>query len=93
MSKIDALGFIAGALTAFSASPQLYYSYKSRDVRSINLPFLLTLMAGLFLWGLYGIFLWAWPIIVFNFIGFSLWVPIFLLKLREGKRPVRTRNS
>jgi MtN3 and saliva related transmembrane protein len=86
MTKIDALGFVAGLLTALSASPQLYYSYTTKDVRSIRLQFLIMLMAGLFLWGLYGILLWAMPIIIFNFVGFALWVPVLWLKMKEHKR-------
>jgi len=85
MSKIDALGFIAGILTSLSASPQVYYSFRTKDVKSINLQFLLMLMSGLFLWGVYGIFLWSAPIIVFNFLGFFLWTPIFWLKLKKRR--------
>jgi MtN3 and saliva related transmembrane protein len=85
MTKIDTLGFLAGCLTTLSASPQLYYSYTTKDVRSISLYFLIMLMAGLFLWGLYGILLWAPPIIIFNFVGFALWLPVLWLKVK-GKR-------
>jgi len=85
MTKMDTLGFLAGFLTTLSASPQLYYSYTTKDVRSISLHFLIMLMAGLFLWGLYGILLWAMPIIIFNFVGFALWAPIFWLKIKENK--------
>lgn len=55
MTKMDTLGFLAGCLTPLSASPQLYYSYTTKDVRSVSLHFLTMFMAGLFLWGLYGI--------------------------------------
>jgi len=86
MTKMDVLGFVAGLLTTLSASPQLYYSYMTKDVRSISLHFLIMLMAGLFLWGLYGILFWAMPIIIFNFVGFALWVPVLWLKMKEHKR-------
>jgi len=85
MTKMDMLGFAAGLLTTLSASPQLYYSYSTKDVKSISLQFLIMLMAGLFLWGLYGLLLWALPIIIFNFVGFALWVPIFWLKVKEKR--------
>jgi MtN3 and saliva related transmembrane protein len=83
MTKLDILGFLAGLLTTLSASPQLYQSYTTKDVRSISLHFLVMLMAGLFLWGVYGILLWALPIIIFNFVGFLLWVPILWMKINE----------
>ncbi|MFO7964349.1 MAG: SemiSWEET family transporter [Desulfobacterales bacterium] len=78
----DILGLIAGALTTFSASPQLYYSYVTKDVKSIDLKFMLMLVSGLFLWGIYGIIIKALPIIIFNFIGCLLWLPIVAMKIR-----------
>jgi MtN3 and saliva related transmembrane protein len=80
---MNILGFAAGLLTTFSASPQLYYSYTTGDVKSIRVGFLAMLMTGLFLWGIYGILLNALPVIVFNFIGFFLWLPILVLKVRK----------
>ena len=85
MNSLDLLGFIAGFLTTFSAFPQLYYSYSTKDVKSIQMNFMIMLVTGLFLWGVYGILLGSLPLIVFNFIGFSLWLPIFWLKLRENR--------
>jgi MtN3 and saliva related transmembrane protein len=84
MGWLDLLGFVAGFLTTFSAWPQLYYSYSSKDVKSIQMKFMVMLMTGLFLWGVYGILLSSLPLIIFNFIGFSLWLPILWLKLKEG---------
>lgn len=43
------------------------------------------LLSGLALWAVYGITILAPPIIIFNLIGFSLWVPIFWMKLRERR--------
>ncbi|UCG12173.1 MAG: hypothetical protein JSU72_16975 [Deltaproteobacteria bacterium] len=80
----DLLGFIAGFLTTFSAWPQLYYSYSTKDVKSIQMQFMVMLMSGLFLWGVYGILLRSLPLIVFNFIGFTLWIPILWVKLSES---------
>ena len=85
MDWLDLLGFAAGFLTTFSASPQLYYSYSTKDVKSIQMKFMVMLMSGLFLWGVYGILLSSLPLIIFNFIGFSLWLPILWLKLRESR--------
>jgi MtN3 and saliva related transmembrane protein len=83
MDPTDILGFAAGLLTTFSAAPQLYYSYKTKDVKSINLKFQVMLITGLFLWALYGFFIGSLPIMIFNFIGFSLWLPILRMKLNN----------
>ncbi len=84
MSWIDALGFLAGALTTFSASPQLVYTYRTRNVSSFDLKFLLMLASGLLTWGVYGLIIMSLPIIFFNFVGAALWLPIIIMKIRES---------
>ena len=89
MSWIDGLGFLAGFLTSFSASPQLYYCYKTRDVRSFDIKFLVMLASGLLLWGIYGAIIGSVPIILFNFVGVALWLPIIGMKVKEIWRLTR----
>jgi len=86
LTWIDALGFFAGFLTTFSAFPQLLYSYRTKDVASIDLGFMLMLVSGLTTWGIYGIIIRALPIICFNFIGVVLWLPIVVMKLMDLRR-------
>lgn len=86
MNPLDILGYTAGLLTSLSAYPQLRYSYRSKDVSSIRLGFLTMLMVGLFLWAIYGLVLRSIPMVLFNTIGFLLWVPVFWLKIKEKRR-------
>jgi MtN3 and saliva related transmembrane protein len=83
MTCIDVLGFIAGILTTFSASPQLYYSYTTKDVKSLSLSFMSMLLAGLTTWAVYGVLIKALPIIIFNAIAVLLWLPIYGLKIHS----------
>jgi MtN3 and saliva related transmembrane protein len=83
MAPVEIMGHIAGILTTFSASPQLVYSYRSGDVKSFDLKFLLMLASGLFIWGIYGIAIGSLPVVVFNFIGCMLWLPIIWMKFKE----------
>ena len=83
MNEIEILGYTAGFLTTFSASPQLIHSYRSGEVKSFNLKFLLMLASGLFLWGIYGTMIGSLPVIFFNFFGCILWLPIIWMKIRE----------
>lgn len=83
MPAIEILGVLAGTLTTFSAAPQLVYSYRTRDVASIELKFLLMLASGLFLWGLYGLIVQSFSIAFFNFIGCALWLPVIVLKVKK----------
>ena len=85
MAAGELIGHLAGVLTTFSASPQLIYSYRTRDVASFDLKFLLMLATGLFLWAVYGIVIGSLPIVVFNLIGGSLWLPIIVMKIKEVK--------
>jgi MtN3 and saliva related transmembrane protein len=92
VTAVELIGHLAGVLTTFSASPQLVYSYRTRDVASFDLKFLLMLAAGLFLWAVYGVLISSLPIVVFNLIGGSLWLPIIAMKfatIRADKRRKR----
>jgi MtN3 and saliva related transmembrane protein len=90
MTGVELTGHLAGVLTTLSASPQLIYSYRTRDVASFDLKFLLMLAAGLYLWAVYGVLIHSLPIVVFNLIGGSLWLPIIVMKIAhiraEGRR-------
>jgi MtN3 and saliva related transmembrane protein len=83
MTAVELLGHLAGVLTTFSASPQLVYSYRTRDVASFDLKFLLMLASGLFLWAVYGALIGSLPIVVFNLIGGALWLPIIGMKIKD----------
>jgi len=79
---VEALGTVAGLLTTFSASPQLLTTYRTRDVDSFDLRFLIMLFTGLCLWAVYGILIGSVPVTAFNSIGCLLWLPIIWMKIR-----------
>jgi MtN3 and saliva related transmembrane protein len=85
MAYLELLGYLAGLLTTFSASPQLYYSYTTKDVKSLNLAFMTMLIAGLSLWAVYGLVIQSLPIILFNTIGVILWIPLYWMKIMSNK--------
>jgi MtN3 and saliva related transmembrane protein len=86
LSGAELIGHLAGVLTTFSASPQLYHAYRTRDVGSLDLWFLLMLDTGLFLWVVCGMVIGSLPVILFNFIGGSLWLPMIWMKFKETRR-------
>lgn len=86
MAYLELLGYLAGILTTFSASPQLYYSYTTKDVKSLNLTFMGMLIAGLALWAIYGMVIKSLPIIIFNAIGVTLWIPLYWMKIMDNKK-------
>ena len=80
---MEILGSAAGLLTTFSALPQLITTYRTRDVASFDLKFLLMLFSGLFLWMVYGLWIGSFSISIFNGIGCLLWLPIIVMKIRN----------
>ena len=85
MSYLDIFGYLAGALTTFSAWPQLRYSYKTKDVRSLNIVFMSMLISGLLLWAVYGLLIGSVPVVLFNTAGAGLWAPLYFMKIRQMK--------
>ena len=80
---LEILGTAAGIFTTFSALPQLVTTYRTRDVRSFDLRFLVMLFAGLFLWMIYGLWIDSISVTTFNAIGCALWLPIVAMKIHN----------
>ena len=93
MAAAEWIGHLAGVLTTFRASPQLLHSYRTGDVASFDIKFLLMLASGLFFWAVYGMVIGSLPIIVFNLIGGSLWLPIIGMKFKEIFENRRRKRS
>ena len=82
MPSTDLIGTIAACLTTASFVPQVWHTFRTRDVRGISLGMYSLFTLGVALWLVYGILLQAWPIIVANAITTSLALAILLMKLR-----------
>lgn len=85
MAALDLLGFVATAFTTASFIPQVWTTWKTKDVSGISLPTYMIITVGLFLWLLYGIFKQDAPIIVANSVMTVLTATITVMKLRYGK--------
>ncbi len=80
----DTIGMVAAVLTTVSFVPQVWHSFKTRDVSGISLPMYSLFTVGIALWLAYGILLGAWPLIVANGVTLSLASAILGMKLRFG---------
>ena len=76
------LGFIAGALTTISFVPQVVHAFRSKRCDDLSWAMLLTFSAGVVLWLIYGVRLWAMPVIVANAVTLALLLTIMVLKMR-----------
>jgi MtN3 and saliva related transmembrane protein len=78
----ELVGSAAAVLTTASFLPQVWHTYRTRDVSGISLGMYVVFATGVFLWLLYGLLLDAWPIVVANAITLALAVAILAMKIR-----------
>jgi MtN3 and saliva related transmembrane protein len=80
------LGFLAGILTTLSFVPQVLHAWRSKRCDDLSWGMLSTFSAGVVLWLLYGLRLWAMPVILANAVTLALLVTIMVLKIRYKER-------
>lgn len=78
----DVIGYIAASLTTLSFLPQALHTFRTRDVSGISLSMYSLFTAGVALWLVYGVLLWAWPLMVANAVTLALALAILVMKLR-----------
>lgn len=79
------IGSLAAVLTTASFVPQVWHTWRSRDVAGISLGMYIAFAVGVFLWLVYGLMLGAWPIVVANAITLALAVAILAMKIRWSR--------
>ncbi len=85
MTSLDLLGLVASVFTTSSFIPQVWRTWKTRDVSGISLPTYLIITIGLALWLVYGILRGDLPLIVANAVMVVLTGAITVMKLMFGK--------
>jgi len=88
----EAVGSLAALLTTLSFIPQVWHTWRTRDVSGISLAMYSAFTLGVALWLVYGWLLGAWPIIVANAVTLSLALSILLMKLRFGRAPGKVQH-
>jgi MtN3 and saliva related transmembrane protein len=78
----DLIGYIAASLTTLSFLPQALHTFRTRDVSGISLGMYSLFTVGVALWLVYGVLLWAWPLMVANAVTLALALAILVMKLR-----------
>jgi len=85
----DAVGSIAAFLTTVSFVPQVWQTFRTRDVSGISLGMYSVFTVGIALWLAYGLMLQAWPIVIANAITLLLALSILMMKLLYARNPTR----
>lgn len=82
----EIVGYAAAALTTISFVPQVWHTWRTRDVGGISLGMYAVFATGVSLWLVYGMLLDAWPIVVANGITLALAIAILAMKLKWGRK-------
>jgi MtN3 and saliva related transmembrane protein len=87
LSMPELVGYCAAILTTVSFLPQVWHTFRSRDVSGISLAMYTVFAIGVFLWLVYGALLGAWPIVLANAVTLALALAILVMKLRWNAKP------
>ncbi len=89
MTALDILGLVATCFTTSSFVPQVWRTWKTRDVSGISLPTYVIITIGLALWLVYGWLRGDLPLMVANAVMVVLTGAITVMKLRFGRAAPR----
>jgi MtN3 and saliva related transmembrane protein len=84
MDFTNILGFMAASCTTLAFLPQVIQVWRSRSTKDISLPMLITFIAGISLWLVYGLLVNAAPIYIANMVTLLLNLVILRFKLKYG---------
>lgn len=82
----DVVGYVAATFTTASFVPQVWLTWRTKDVSGISLGMYSVFTLGVALWLLYGLSLGAWPVTIANLVTLVLALAILVMKLRYGRR-------
>lgn len=84
MIFIDLVGYMAATLTTVAFLPQVIKVWKSKSTRDLALPTLLSFIAGVLMWFVYGVLVKSTPIIVANAVTLILNLVLLRFKIKYG---------
>jgi MtN3 and saliva related transmembrane protein len=86
MTTLDILGLIATCFTTSSFVPQVWRTWRTRDVSGISLASYAVITVGLALWLVYGALRGDLPLVVANSVMVVLTAAITVMKLAYGRQ-------
>jgi len=81
--SIEWIGFLAAILTTGAYIPQVIKIWKTKTADGVSLSMYWVMLTGVSLWGIYGILIESYPIILANVITLILLVTIIIFKLKH----------
>ena len=86
INYIEIIGIIAATLTTAAFIPQVYKTWKTKDVSGLSLPMFSMFTLGIILWLVYGLLTNNLPIILANVITVALSFMLLYFKIRYGHK-------
>jgi MtN3 and saliva related transmembrane protein len=86
MNSTEIIGFTAAILTTTAFLPQVYKTWKTRDVSSLSLPMLLLFFVGIVAWLIYGFLKDSPSMILANSITVISAFLLIYFKITYGKK-------
>ncbi|WP_186525877.1 SemiSWEET family sugar transporter [Seonamhaeicola sediminis] len=83
---IEIIGLIAAVLTTTAFLPQVYKTWKTKDVESFSLPMFLIFFIGILFWLIYGVLVKSIAMILANSITVISSFLLLYFKIKYGKR-------
>jgi MtN3 and saliva related transmembrane protein len=89
----EAVGFIAAVLTTSCYVPQVWHTWKTKEVAGISLMMYLALFGGVGFWLVYGVLLGSMPLILSNIFCLSMIGAIMAMKVKFSKTALKSNIS
>lgn len=86
INYIEIIGFIAAILTTAAFLPQVYQTWKTKDVSGLSLPMLALFFSGIALWLIYGVLIDSPSMIAANAITVISSFVLVYFKIKYGKK-------
>ena len=93
MQASDILGFLAGTLTTAALVPQVWRTFRTKDVSGISLRMYTIFTIGIAVWLAYGVLLKEMPMLVANSVSLVLACAVLVMKLRYRHREPQARDG
>ncbi len=93
MQLTDILGYAAATLTTISFVPQVWRTYRTKDVSGISLRMYTLFTLGVAIWLAYGIVLGQVPMMIANSLGLLMACAVLVMRVRYGARPVASTRG
>jgi MtN3 and saliva related transmembrane protein len=84
---MEIIGFIAATLTTAAFLPQVYKTWKTKDVSALSLPMLIMFFVGVFIWLVYGYYKNSPSMIMANAITLCSAFLLIYFKIKYAKNP------